>query len=161
MIPYKVLAVYKPERWNAKLIGRDLTDLTAKLGYVPHDDPAHGPLRLGGKNWYSPLLHAEVRRRTFNTKQAEDWHYDGDLEPLAKPDCHIVCWASNHPTEIKWRDRKASLLLSGEQLDTIFQPKPYEVVVFDNSKCLHRRPPGCPRIRWMFRQRVQYWGRAL
>jgi len=153
MKPFIVLGIYQPERWRAQQIGQDLTDLTARLGLQPHYDPAHGPLKLKGRNWSSPHLHAEVRRRTFKTTQAESFHYDGDLEPNSRPDCGIVLWASNHPTEIKLRN-----------LDFVVQPKPYEVVLFHNLSCLHRRPPNVPRIRWVYRQRVQLnseWRRRL
>ena len=139
MIPYMVLDVYKPYRWNPRIVGRDLTDLTKSHGLIPHVDPAHGPLTT--VPWYSNKLHAEVRRRTFNTKKAEDWHYDGDTTPNSKPDCALVVWATNHPTEIKYNG-------------TIYTPKPYEVIIFKNMDCTHRRPENCPRVRWVFRQRV-------
>jgi hypothetical protein len=142
--PYIVLGIYKPKVWRAWRIGRDLTDLTEKLGLEPHYDPAHGPLER--VPWHSTLLHAEVRKRSFKTKMAEGWHYDGDTTPGSKPECGIVLWASNNPTEIMWRDCDGCPCLS--------QPKPYEVVLFANLECLHRRPEGVPRIRWVFRQRV-------
>jgi hypothetical protein len=142
--PFLSLGFFKPERWNARQIGYELTARTQSLGLTPHIDPAHGPLPLKGRNWASVHLHAEVRRRTFKTAQAESFHWDGDLEPDAKPDCGIVLWASNHPTEIKWRNGDG----------TIYQPRPYEVVVFANLCCLHRRPANCPRVRWIYRQRV-------
>jgi len=143
MEPYKVLAVYKPQPfiWNAQKVGEDLTRITSDHGLIPHVDPAHGPLPLKGRNWVSVKLHAEVRRRTFNTKQAEDWHSDGDTTPGAKPDCCLVVWASNHPTEIQYQGK-------------IYIPEPYELVIFKNLSVRHRRPENCPKIRWMFRQRV-------
>lgn len=143
MRPYRVLAVYKPSRWNARQIGCELTELTHNHGFKPHVDHSHGPLILTGKAWSSVPLHAEVRRRTFKTAQAESFHWDGDLDPKANPNCLIVLWASNTPTEIKWRHEA-----------TIYQARPYEVIVFDNTRCLHRRPLNAPRIRWVFRQRV-------
>lgn len=154
MKPYIVLGTYKPSKWRASTVGRELTDLTNRLGLQPHYDPLHGPLELTGRNWVSKVLHAEVRRRTFKTNQAESYHYDGDLQEGSRPNCAIVLWASNSPTEIKWQSNRASLLINGEKLDTVFQPKPYEVVIFHNMHCLHRRPAGVPRIRWVFRQRV-------
>jgi hypothetical protein len=137
--PYRILGVYYPERWNARKVGLDLCRLTRRLGFVPHIDPAHGPLE--NVAWRSESLHAEVRRRTFRTKQAEGWHQDGDLTPGARMNCQLVLWASNHPTEIRYNG-------------VVYQPNPYEVVVFSNTLCFHRRPPGAPRIRWVFRQRV-------
>lgn len=146
-LPYKVLATYRPQRWNARLIGQHLTDITHQLGLRPHVDPAHGPLPLTGKNWVSVALHAEVRRRTFKTTQAEGWHWDSDLDPQGRPDCAIIVWASNNPTQIQWRPERGDA-------SRIWQPKPYELVLFHNLHVLHRRPPNCPKIRWIFRQRV-------
>ena len=140
MKPYIVLGVYKPERWNPTIVGLDLTRLTKSKGLIPHVDPAHGPNKLV-KSWYSEKLHAEVHRRTANVTSAEDWHYDGDITPGSKPDCCLVLWSSNHPTEIQYQGK-------------IFMPKPYEVVIFKNMSVKHRRPAGAPRVRWLFRQRV-------
>jgi len=139
MEPYLVLGVYKPEIWKSYIVGRELTALTRGWGLIPHKDPAHGPLH--SVPWYSEPLHAEVRRRTFKTAQAEDWHYDGDTTPGSKPECCLVLWATNNPTEIQYQGR-------------IYRPKPYEVVIFKNMSVRHRRPTNVPRIRWVFRQRV-------
>lgn len=140
MTPYQVLVVYKPKIWRTSLIGKDLTTITKNAGLIPHNDPAHGPLHTA--HWFSEELHAEVRRRTFNTKQAEGWHYDGDITPGAKPECCLVLWATNHPTEIQYQNK-------------IYTPKSYELVIFKNMSVRHRRPENCPRIRWVFRQRVE------
>lgn len=146
-LPYKVLATYRPAKWRASIIGRDLTDITSEMGYVPHIDPAHGPLHLTGRNWCSEVLHAEVRRRTFKTQMAEGWHYDGDTTEGSRPNCLLCLWASNHPTEVKWRSE-------GKDSEMIYVPEPYQLVVFPNLECLHRRPPHVPRVRWVFRQRL-------
>jgi hypothetical protein len=169
VIPYRVLTTYKPSRWRASIVGRDLTAITAEWGLLPHLDKSHGPLHLTGRNWVSYPLHAEVRRRTFNTNQAEGWHTDGDLDPNSRPDCVIVTWASNSPTQIKWRKWPAGSMSGLDEASTlghyppfnepdkefelIYQAKPYEVVAFKNLSCFHRRPPGCPRVRWLMRQR--------
>ena len=151
MIPYKVLCTYKPSRWRASVVGRELTQITAELGLTPHVDPAHGPLPLTGRNWVSVPLHAEVRRRTFKTNMAEGPHFDGDTTPGSKPDCALVLWASNNATELKWRNYLGNdCFIDGK----IYQPKPYELVIFHNLHCLHWRPKGVPRVRWIFRQRV-------
>ena len=137
-----VLATYKPQpgEWDPEKVGKDLVAITKKHGLIPHDDPAHGPLIK--VPWFSEKLHAEVRKRTFKTKQAEGWHYDGDTTPGSKPNCCLVLWASNHPTEIMYKD-------------VVYTPNPYELVIFKNMSVRHRRPAGCPRMRWVFRQRVQ------
>lgn len=159
MKPYISLGFLSPKDklmwpgWNARKIGLQLTALTQRLGLIPHDDPAHGPLKLAGKNWYSTALHAEVRRRTFKTAQAEGWHYDADLEPNGNPNCAIVLWASNSPTEIKWKPCSSGVDEVGKNSDRIYKPEPYEVIVFHNLHCLHRRPANAPRIRWVYRQR--------
>lgn len=137
--PFLVLDRYKPSRWKAWKVGEDLTTITRNHGLIPHVDPEHGPLLT--VPWVSVKLHAEVRRRTFKTKQAEDWHYDGDTTPGSKPDCCLVLWATNTPTEIMYKNQ-------------IYVPKPYDVIIFKNMSVKHRRPENCPRIRWVFRQRV-------
>ena len=144
MRPYIVLGTHRPQRWNAREIGLHLCDLTRQAGLIAHWDPTHGPLER--VPWHSVALHAEVRRRSFRTKMAEDWHYDGDTTEGSKPDCAIVLWASNNPTLIKVRGTPNAI---------IYQPKPYEIVIFSNIRFLHRRPPNVPRIRWVFRQRVK------
>lgn len=144
MIPYKVLTTYHPSKWRASIVGRDLTAITQEWGLSPHVDKSHGPLHLTGRNWVSYALHAEVRRRSFKTNQAESFHYDADLDPDGDPNCAIVLWASNTPTEIKFQKGDG----------TIFRPQAYELVIFDNMHCLHRRPAGAPRVRWVYRQRI-------
>lgn len=139
--PFVVLGVYKPTEWDAKKIGLDLVAITKRHGLIPHKDPAHGPLNKSRKcPWVSELLHAEVRRRTFNTEQAESWHYDGDTTPGAKPDCLMVLWSTNNPTQFQYKGK-------------VYQAKPYEVVAAHNLTVLHRRPPAVPQKRWTFRQR--------
>lgn len=136
---FLVLDTYHPKIWKSWRVGRDLTSITEKYGLIPHVDPAHGPLL--NVPWVDEKLHAEVRRRTFKTKQAEDWHYDGDTTPNSRPDCCLVLWATNTPTEIMYKNK-------------IYTPKPFELVIFKNMSVKHRRPANCPRIRWVFRQRV-------
>jgi len=138
-LPYRVLDIYKPYKWKSYIVGEDLCQLTKEHGLKPHYDPAHGPLTT--VPWYDLKRHAEVRRRTFKTKQAEGWHYDGDTTQGSKPECCLVLWATNTPTEIMYKGK-------------IYIPKPYEVVIFKNMSVTHRRPADCPRIRWVFRQRV-------
>ncbi len=141
MKPYIVLGRYEPKQLTkAWKVGKYLTRLTAKKGLVPHVDPAHGPNKLT-KSWYSDELHAEVHKVTANIESAESWHYDGDTTPGSKPECALVLWSSDTPTEFKWHNE-------------IYQPEPYEVVIARNLECLHRRPANCPRKRWLFRQRV-------
>src|SRR5258705_2683345 len=140
MKPYLVLETYHPPMWKAWKVGHDLTDITRNRGLIPHVDPAHGPLL--NVPWVSEELHAEVRRRTFKTKQAEDWHFDGDTSPGSKPECCLVLWATNNPTEIQYQGK-------------IYVPEQYELIIFKNMSVRHRRPAHCPRIRWVYRQRVE------
>jgi hypothetical protein len=136
----KVLGHYRPTVWTPKAVGEELTTFTRNLKLVPHVDPAHGPIHLT-RSWFSVPLHAEVRTRTSPAMSAEDWHQDGDTTPGANMNCCLVLWATSNPTEFKIGD-------------TIYQPKPYEVVIAHNQKVYHRRPGGCQRKRWLFRQRV-------
>ena len=139
MPPYLILGIYVPLVWDAGEIGHYLTDFTAALGLRPHQDPAHGPIHW--KSWISEELHAEVRRRTSKQKSAEGWHRDGDTTAGARMDCALVTWASQTPTE--WRRRRR-----------VYQPQPFEIVIARNLVACHRRPPGAPFRRWLFRQRV-------
>lgn len=145
--PYKILGSYKPvgkQPWSPLAIGTFLTNFTKGLGLKPHNDPAHGPLILT-KAWYNIPLHAEVRTRTSLTAMsAEGWHYDGDDTPGADSNCCLVLWSSKTPTEFKF--------MHGD--GTVYQPGPYEIVIAHNMHALHRRPAGCPRVRYIFRQRV-------
>lgn len=147
MKPYIVLGTYKPTLWKAFRVGRDICGITKAAGLIPHIDPAHGPLH--GAAWFNEALHAECRRRTFKTKQAEGWHYDGDTTPGSKPNCCLVLWSSTQPTWIKWQNLNHHF-----EAPEYFVPKPFEVILFRNMSCLHRRPPNCVKNRWTFRQRV-------
>lgn len=135
---YKVLGLYKPTEWKAWKIGRDLTNLTRKFGLVPFP---YKDTRYTKAAWFDSKLHAHVRRRTLHKPDGAQWHQDGDFGHI--PMKHrLVMWASNTPTELK---------VNG----IVYQPKPYEVILFDNLSCFHRRPPNAPRKRWVFRQRVE------
>jgi len=110
------------------------------MGLIPLKDPVHGPQTW--VPWFSEKLHAEVKRRTPKNPKGEDWHQDGDLDPGSNMDHALVLWSSNTPTEF-------------EHEGVVYQPKRMEVVIARNLGCMHRRPPGAPRIRWLFRQRVE------
>ena len=141
-IIYKHYSTKQKRQAAAKRIGLALCDITKnKYGLVPHIDPTHGPLELKHA-WYSVPLHAELRTYTSSAASAEDWHYDGDTTDGADPNCAMVVWVSVEPTLIKTPDGK------------IFQPPPWQIVIFKNRDVLHRRPSNCPKHRWMFRQRV-------
>lgn len=144
MKPYVVLDVYKPPKWRAWRVGKDLTNLTEVTGLVPISDPAHRHQVKAA--WCSKELVAYVRRRTVSNPRAGSWHQDGDLVPGSKMNDCLVLWTTNTPTEIK--------SLTGE----IYVPKPYEVILFKNLSCYHRRPSECPKVRWLFRQRVEIPG---
>lgn len=139
--PYIILRErYVPKIWRAYRIGRDLTRLTRSLGLMPLNDPIHGPQRF--RAWCNEELHAECGWKTYKGHQGEDWHRDGDLAPGSKMDNAMVLWANRTPTEFR----------VGE---TIYQPKPFQVILARNLACLHRRPANAPKRRWIFRQRVE------
>lgn len=144
MKPFLVLASYEPHKWDPEVVGKELTAVTFALGLKPHYDPAHGAQEWAP--WVDLALHAEVKRRTTKKKAGEDWHYDGDTTPGADPNCCIVLWTSNTPTEFQ---------RINDHHQTIYRPNHREVVIFHNLHVRHRRPPDAPRIRWAFRQRVQ------
>ena len=139
--PYRILKErYDPPRWRAWLIGRDLTRLTKSLGLIPLKDPNHRHQTKAA--WCSKLLCAYVRRRTVNNPKAAGWHQDGDLDQGIL-DSSIVTWTSNTPTEIKGFD------------GTMYKIPNRSVVLIRNNDCIHRRPPNAPRVRYLFRQRVE------
>jgi hypothetical protein len=140
MKPYVSLGFYKPPKWSTKLVGEYITSLTKDLGLIPNQDAKHRHQYKAP--WNSKSLCAYVRRRTVTNPRAEGWHQDGDLVPGALMDDSLVLWASNTPTELKVGD-------------TVYIPKPYEIILFRNLSCQHRRPPGAPKVRWLFRQRVR------
>lgn len=143
--PYRVLAVYVPPgprtEWRAWKIGRDLTRITAAHGLRPLHDPAHGPQTTS--SWHSVPLHAEVRRRASAMNQGAEWHQDGDMTPGSRMDHVLVLWADVAPVQL--RDRRGR----------VFQPEPFQLVMFRNLDVHHRRPPNAPTERWSFRQRVE------
>jgi hypothetical protein len=140
-VPYVILKErYIPRMWNAWRIGRDLTRLTQELGFIPLNDPEHGPQAF--RAWCSKKLHAECGWVTYKGNQGEDWHQDGDLAAGSKMDNAMVLWANRTPTEFRFGG-------------TIYQPKPFQVIIVKNLSCHHRRPADAPKRRWLFRQRVE------
>lgn len=140
--PYLVLGHYKPSVYRGSVIGPAILALIAKHNLVPHIDPVHGPQTTS--IWCDEAKHAEVRRFAQPGGQGAAWHQDGDLKDGAGMDHAAVLWASVCPTEFKVDD-------------TIYQPKPFEIVIARNLGCYHRTPPNAPKPptrRWLFRQRV-------
>jgi len=142
MKPYRVLGIYHPPEWDLERVGADLVNLTRRLGLRPLRGIPHNLDDYCA--WYDEDRMAGIRRRTAVGAQGEQWHYDGDTTPGAKIAQGVVLWASNTPTEIRFRNS-----------DTIWQPRDREVVLINNLEVLHRRPPSAPRVRWTFRQRVE------
>lgn len=153
MKPYIVLGMYYPvklpaDKWNPKpgwrawKTGEDLCELTASKGLKPLYDPVH-PAQTW-PSWSNTKLHAEVKKWTPEHPGGEAWHYDGDTTPGSQTNCALVLWASNTPTLIKFNNK-----------EKIYQPEPYEVVIFHNLHCHHRRPSKAPEDRFLFRQRVE------
>lgn len=140
MIPYIILGIYVPKRWKTFVIGRSITKITSDYGLKPLKDPIHGPQTW--VPWYDLDLHAEVKKRTPRNPKGEDWHQDGDLDLGSKMDHALVLWSNIDPTQIEYKG-------------TIYQPRPYEIVLFRNLAGKHRRPPTAPRNRFIFRQRVE------
>lgn len=139
--PYVVLKErFIPKRWRAWYIGRRLTELTAKKGLIPLDDPVHGPQTF--RAWCDEDLHAECGWVTYKGNQGEDWHQDGDLKEGAQMDSCLVLWTNRTPTEFLYKDK-------------IYQPKPFQLIIARNLGCKHRRPANAPKRRWVFRQRVE------
>ena len=140
MKPYIILGTYWPKRWRAWLIGRDITKITKDAGLIPIQDPMHRHQTKAA--WCNTDLVAYVRRRTVKNPKALTFHQDGDLDTGSKMDNCLVLWSTNTPTELKVGTK-------------IYRPPARSIILFRNLGCYHRRPENAPRIRWLFRQRVE------
>jgi hypothetical protein len=141
MKPYIIIKErYDPPEWNARKIGEALTTMTYLFGLRPLKDPNHRHQVRAA--WCDKNKVAYVRRRTVRDPRAKGWHQDGDLDN-GLLDSSIVLWTSNTPTEIRTFD------------GDIIVPPNRSVILIRNNACYHRRPPDCPRVRWLFRQRVR------
>lgn len=146
-MPYTVIGEYYPSgqhAWRAWRIGRALTSMTRAAGLAPFGGIPHK--MDAACAWYSRALQAGVRR-TSPPGQGSDWHQDGDTTPGATMDQQVVLWANVDPTQFV----PSGMRHRGD----MYQPKPWEVVLFHNLAVYHRRPPTAPTARWTFRQRVQ------
>jgi hypothetical protein len=138
-LPYVVLTRYKPSKRRCKIIGRELTAITKKLGLRPfkNDEIKRNP-KAG---WFNYDLHAEVRMTAVAGSEAEGFHQDGDTSVSHdEMNFAMVVWSNKTPTQIQYKGK-------------IYQPKPFEVVLFKNLSAYHRRPMNCPNHRFLFRQR--------
>ncbi len=141
MKPYVVLGTYTPKKpWRAWRIGRDLCRLTKAAGLVPINDPKHRHQTKAA--WCDITQCAYVRRRTVRNPKAAGWHQDGDLVAGSEMDNCVVLWCSNTPTQFR---------VGGVH----YEPKAREVILVRNSGLTHRRNPDAPRMRYLFRQRVE------
>lgn len=138
-IPFVVLGTYRPTSDRAWRVGRDLTRLTASLGYVPF--PKLAGKTNEGAAWQRPELHAEARLTGHRDAEGSSWHQDGDNTPGADMNHTLILWADREPTQF---------LVDGR----VYQPCPYEIVAFGNLRGAHRRPPSVEGFRMSFRQRV-------
>lgn len=138
-LPYKVLGIYKPESSKCFKIGKELTEFTKRLGFIPFKNDEIK--RNSRAAWVNYDLHAEVRRTAIPGSEGTTWHQDGDTS-TSHMDCALVLWAERDGTEFKVNDK-------------IYQCKPYEVIIARNLSCYHRRNPEVSGIRRSFRQRVE------
>src|ERR1700675_650242 len=120
-LPYKVIGTYHPaEGATPEQIGLALEDIVAKAGLVATHDRG-----WGGSEW-SDNNGAEVRLGHVDEDDNDPvtrWHHDADLKEL-----QIVLWANKSPTQLKYK--------WGTK---IYQPEPFEVIVFSNTKLMHRK----------------------
>ncbi len=137
--PYKILGIYKPYGKLYREIGKDLTDITKSLGYIPFKNDE---IKRNNKAiWSDYHLHAEVRRKAVIGSEGTEWHQDGDTS-TKNMNCGMILWADRDGTEFKVEDK-------------VFQCLPYQIVYFNNLDCYHRRPPHVEGKRISFRQRVE------
>lgn len=89
MKPYTVLGMYYPsEPLRAWKVGRDLTKLTASLGYIPF--PGVGGKTNTGAAWNKPELHAEARLTAHGDAEGASWHQDGDTTEGANMNSRLI-----------------------------------------------------------------------
>ncbi len=126
---------------RCRIIGRDLVAITKKMGLIPFKN---NEIKRNPKaGWFNYDLHAEVRMTAVAGSEACGFHQDGDSTVSHdEMDFAMVIWTNKAPTEIQYKGK-------------IYQPKPYEVVLFKNLSAMHRRPANCPsKHRFLFRQRI-------
>lgn len=139
MKPYISLGTFKPSKWRASIIGKELTEFTRQRGLRPFlNDEIQRNERAIWKDW---ALHAEVRRTAVIGSEGTSFHQDGDTS-TSNMDCALVLWSNKWPTQFRGND------------GVVYQCKPFEVVIARNLACTHRRPPEADGKRWSFRQRV-------
>lgn len=138
--PFISLGYYRPVDHKAWKVGRDLTRLTASLGYTPF--PKIGGRVNIGAAWSRPALHAEARLTGSSMSEGAGWHQDGDNTRGADMNHTLILWADRDPTQFLADD-------------VVYQACPYEVVAFHNLRGHHRRPPTVEGSRMSFRQRVK------
>lgn len=144
--PYVTLTFYHPDQMKAWIVGRDLTAYTARIGLEPLPGTDKIKQNLGAA-WYRADRHAEARLTAVPGSEGTGWHQDGDTSPGANMDHALAVWADREPTQLHWNVRHR-----GEE---VYQPSPFELILFRNLSCFHRRPPEASGFRMSFRQRVK------
>lgn len=148
MSPFVVLGEFHPlltpartraqRRKKAEEIGRALCYRTEhQVGLQPLPLGNH---RLHKGPWKDAERHADVMCTTYPHSADGGWHTDG-CDTNADMDCALVLWASTHPTLFRW----------GTSTD-VYSARPFQIILVRNIS--HKRPPGAPKRRWTFRQRV-------
>ena len=147
--PYIVLGQYVPTIWEARRIGEEILSIIAATGFTPAPERHAWP----GAAWRSFDLNAEVRGPELPDSTDHLWHQDGNIDWVP------VIWSTSCPTEIVLADSLVEEKLECECCSklvlrpgtTIFQPKPFEIIAFENKKVFHRRPAEATTPRWFFR----------
>ena len=131
--PYTVLGTYIPEVYDAERIGRELGLLVSSHGLKKHPGALSGVTVRGPK-------HNKALSDSISSSGPNKFHRDANQ--VTTGDLSLVVWASDSPTELLSRD------------GTVWQPAPFEVVLFSNSEVMHRIPPNIGSDRWFFREFV-------
>ncbi len=137
--PHLIVGIYKPEVWDAEVIGKAILAQIARFKFISFASGAWPEAA-----WKDDRLDAEVRVDYQSRKNnGHGWHKDyGDNS--FKQKCFMIVWASKQPTQIRQVGEKK-----------VYQPEPYQIVLFDNTAVEHQQPLGDATGRYFFRQVIQ------
>ena len=138
--PVRCLGQFHPSRWDENAIATEFQQWLLPHGITDALLASHGKLPISVRN---PVEGIKGYNSTW--KIIASWHRDGSGKYAADPSFipstkWIIVWSNRAPTE---------LLLPGGASP---QFQPYDVILFDNQKVMHRYPTSPPDPeRWFIR----------
>lgn len=137
----RILIPWEPaHRTVAKTMGEELVRFSKQLSLEPFGGP------WTGGPWFDHEAAAELRfnvdTRPNENKYEGHFRTDDGFHRDGVQGMGMIVWANQDPTELRWQDR-------------IYQPQPFEIVLFNNSGPEHRQPRKSMEGRWFYRQYVR------